>query len=273
MAFSTGFSWQQLGAFIATGQNVSDSHLDKFAAVGGKWVIPVLYGDDAGGVWNRANITSFQARCRARDIRVGLWASCHGGDPVKMIREIDAFVKAHKIPFVVLNAEGAYQLNTELAKLMREARKTWPKGTLAIGHSTNSMNDSQVYNGRIGGAPAPGEQSFRDQNIHVLPQWYSWVPGPWQHADQNMAWVTSDGMLDNWRDEGYADKRAVAKSQIHGTLEVTGLEGASLKQSIEECLRAKRDHGLVKGISIYNLENTPEGDWALLKAQRGVLFS
>lgn len=273
MASLIGFSWQQLGAFIATGQNVDDARLDRFAAAGGRYILPILYGDAATGPWNLANIASLKARAAARGIRTGIWVGCHGQDPAKMMADVKAIVTKHNLSPVVLNAEGAYQLNTKLSFLMEEARKAFPLGTMALGHSTNSMNDSQVYNGRKGGAPAPGEKSFRDLNIHVLPQWYSWVPGPWQHADQNMAWVTTDGMLDNWRDEGYLDKRAVAKSQIHGTLEVTGLEGASLQQSINECLVARAKDGLVKGISIYTLENAPESDFALLKAQKGVLFS
>jgi len=273
MAFSTGFSWQQLGALVATGRNVDDNRIRAFGAIGGRWVAPVVYGDDATGPWNLANLASFKARCAQHDIRVGAWVACQGGDPAKIIADVDAIVKQHKLPFVILNAEAPYQLNTELAKLMAEARRVWPKGTLAIGHSTNSMNDSQVYNGRKGGYPVkPGEQSFRDQNIAVLPQWYSWVPSPYMHADTNMAWVHTDGMLDNWEDTGYADKRAVAKSQIHGTLEVTGLEGASLAQSVAECEVAQKKWGYGKGISIYTLENATAGDFALLQTKKGVLF-
>ena len=273
MAPLIGFSWQQLGAFVATGQNVNDERLDRFADAGGRWIVPVLYGDDASGPWNRANIESLKARAAARGIRTGIWAACHGGDPVKLIADVKAFSDRYNLAPIVLNAEGPYQLNTELAKLMAEARKAWPLGTKAIGHSTNSLNDSQVYNGRKGTyPPKPGEQSFRDQNIHVLPQWYSWVPSPWQHADQNMKWLHEEGMLDNLRDEGYTDKRAVAKSQVHGTLEVTGLEGASLRQSIEEVMIAQAKYGYGLGISIYTLENAPDEDFALLKSQKGVLF-
>ena len=273
MPFSSGFSWQQLGAFIATARNVDNARLDAFADAGGRWVAPVLYGDDATGPWNLANLESLKARCEARDIRVGIWAACQGGDPARIIADVDAIVRKHALSFVILNAEAPYQGNTELAKLMAEARRVWPLGTRAIGHSTNSMNDSQVYNGRKGGYPVkPDERSFRDQNIHVLPQWYSWVASPFMHADTAMQWVHENGMLDNWEDRGYRDLRAVAKSQIHGTLEVTGLEGASLAQSIAEVKTAQAKYGYGKGISIYTLENAPPSDFARLKAQKGVLF-
>jgi hypothetical protein len=267
-----GFSWQNLGAFIATAQNVDDARLDRFAAAGGRYILPILYGDAATGPWNLANIASLKARALARGIHTGIWVGCHGQDPTTMMAEVKAIVDEHKLACVVLNAEAEYQLNTQMAHLVDAARKAFPLGSRALAVSTNSMNDSQVYNGRKGGYPAPVGQSFRAKNIHVLPQWYSWVPSPFMHADSSMKWVHEEGMLDNWLDTKYADKRAVAKSQIHGTLEVTGLEGASLTQSLTEVSKAKALYGYGLGISIYTLENAPASDFALLKAQKGVLF-
>lgn len=270
-----GFSWTQLGAFIANVKNLPDAQLDLLASVGGRWVIPVLYEDPDSAADNLARLPDLQNRCASRGIRVGCWANVRGDDPAKYVADIKPIVVKNKLSPLVLDAEAYYQGNTKMAFLVDAFRTAFPVGTKAFAISTNSMNDSQVYNGRKGGYPAPAGESFRAKNVHVLPQWYSSpnYSGFSTHADLNMKWVDERGMEDNWEDTKYADRRAVMKTQIHGTLEVTGLENASLQTTLDECVRARKLYGLGRGISLYLLENTPASDFPLLKAQRGYLYS
>jgi hypothetical protein len=271
----TGFSWSQLGAFVGVVRNVSPAQLDAFSGVGGRWIVPVVY-DDPSADDNLANINVLKENCVPRGIRIGGWFNVRGNDPVKYATDIKLITTTYKLSHVVVDAEAQYQGNTKLTSLVAELRKVFPLRTKAIGISTNSMNDSQVYNGRVDTYEYPETwKSFRDLNVRVLPQWYSspryW--GIWTHADQNMAWVAKRGMEDNWLDVKYSDRRAVRRNMIHGTLEVTGLEGASLKTTLDECVQARLKSGLGKGISIYLLENAPLEDFALLDQQKGFLYS
>lgn len=269
-----GFSWRQLGAFIVSLRAVSDDMLDEFAAIGGRWVVPVVYNDPTVESDNRMLLPSFIPRARERGIRVGGWFNTYGEDAAKYAADIKRITFNHSLALVVVDAEAAYQGNTKMAVLVDELRKVFPAGTKAIGVSTNAANDSVVYNGRQGAYPAPKGQSFRAKNVHLLPQWYSapryW--GIWTHADQNMEWVHHHGMLDNWEDASFPDSRAVRKDMIHGTLEVTGVESAVLKTSIDECIIARKQWGLGFGISLYMLENMPAADYALVHAQKGILY-
>lgn len=277
-----GFSWMQLGAFTANIGNITEGQLDAFADAGGRWIIPVLYNDQDSAAKNLAELPQKKAWFASKGIRTGCWANVYGGDPDQACADVKAIVSQYGLSPVVFDAEIAYQGNTKMAALAESIRKTWPVGTKAVAVSTNSPNDSVVYNGRLGAYPAPTLRSFRAKNIHLLPQWYSarnedgsWkYVGRWTHADQTMEWVQSHGMLDNWQDLGYSDQRAIRPStMIHGTLEVTGLENAVLQDSINECVTARQNYGLGKGVSIYLLENTPAADFVRLKAQAGYLYT
>ena len=277
-----GFSWTHLGAFSANIGNVSPAQLDGFADAGGRWIIPVLYNDESSAEKNLAELPQKKLWFASKGIRTGCWANVYGDDPDKACADVKAIVTKYGLSPVVFDAEIAYQGNTKMAELAESMRKTWPLGTKALAVSTNAPNDSCVYNGRTGPYPAPVNKSFRTKNIHLLPQWYSakkadgsWLYwGKWTHADQTMEWVQSNGMLDNWEDLGQNDHRAIKPgTMIHGTLEVTGLENASLQESIDECVVARQHYGLGKGISIYLLENTPVADFPRLKAQQGYLYT
>jgi hypothetical protein len=86
-----------------------------------------------------------------------------------------------------------------------------------------------------------------------------------------MSWLKDHGTEDNLNDPSYANKRAVALSYVHPTLEVTGLEDANLAHGLSQCAAAYK-YGLTPGFSIYLLENMPESDFALLAGQRGTLY-
>jgi hypothetical protein len=258
--------WQKLGAFVATAENLGD--LAPFAAIGGAWIIPVLYGDDASGPYNLATIDALKARAGQHGIQVGCWANCWAGVPAADALAISRIVNAHGLDPVILDCEAAYQQNPDVfPQLLKAVRVALPHASLCV--STNSLNDSLIWNGR-GLNP---RESARRLGYRVAPQWYSSpnYSGIWTDPLTNMAWLKEHGTEDNFHDPTYKNQRAVPLSYVHGTLEVTGLEDASLAVSLGRCSEAKR-YGLTPGLSIYLLENMPDADYALLASQRGTLY-
>lgn len=269
-----GFSWQQLGAFVANVGNLSDDKIRQFAQVGGRWIAVLGYNDVAAGD-NLAQLPALRQKLAPYGVRLGLWANYYGGDPALYAQDTKDIVSAHSpMAFVIGDAENSYQDNTKMSYLTSELRKQFPLGTKALAISTNSPNDSVVYNGRLTGYSDPYVESFRKQNIHLLPQWYLsplyW--GPWHLADATMSWVKDHGMQDNWEDDSYADHRAVTMAQIHGTVEPTGVEDADLPGALDLMVKAK-SVGYGKGLSIYLLERTPASDFTAIGAQRGILYN
>jgi hypothetical protein len=269
------FSWQYLGGWVVTISSISDDVLDRFAAVGGKWLVVVLINDDASGPENRRLIDSFKLRCYSRGIAVGLWANGLGGDPVTDAEVISQFGFDHALYPIIVDCEGPYQWPSGkpdlLPQLLYELRKHFPLGTRPIGHTTNSLNDSQIFNGGSTGF------SHRDLGVRVLAQWYNspvYGMGTWTQPDGNMEWLLEHGMEDNLHDPGYPDGRALPLSWVKGMFEVTGLEGADLASWLPRCVEAKKS-GYNYGISLYTLDRlaeTPEPDISTVAKYRGVLY-
>lgn len=261
--------WQGLGSFVYTGENLGEDKVQRFAEIGGSWVIPVLYGDDAAGPWNLANLGGvLKPMCARHGVKVGGWFNGWGGDPVVDADNVAAIVKAYKLDPVVLDLEAAYQKNPDVfPQLLKDMRVRLPQASLGV--STNSLNDSLIWNGR-GLTP---RESARRLGYRVLPQWYNSPNylGPWADPAQNMAWLWANGTKDNFFDPSYANQRAVPLSYVHGTAETTGLEGADLSQSLPRFAAAKA-YGLTPGMSTYLLEVQPDGDFDLLQQHRGTLY-
>jgi hypothetical protein len=272
------FSWQYLGAWVVNIDAISDAALDRFHSIGGRWVVVVLYNDDASGPKNRELIDNFKLRCYTRGIAVGMWANGEGGNPVDDAEAIAEFASDHGLYPIIVDCEGPYQWpggNPQLLpQLLLELRKHFPLGTRPIGHTTNSPNDSQIYNGRVGPTSQPTDLSHRDLGVRVLPQWYNspvYGQGQWTRADETMAWLKTDGMKDNLHDSGYTDGRAVPLAWFKGVFEVTGLESAVLATALPLCKDAKVS-GYDFGASLYTLDNIPDEDYATMAQYRGVLY-
>lgn len=266
--------WQQLGAFVATAENLSDDALDKFAGIGGKWIVPVVYGDNHSGPWNRDHLHETQLRARKRGITVGGWFNGWGGDPNKDAQAIANISQSNGLNLVILDLEAAYQWPSGNPNLMPtlvfELRKLLPFAE--IGVSTNSMTNTSIWNGRTLNIP----KSFYDLKIRVLPQWYSWIYNQ-DNAylpERQMKWLRDASPQDgNFRDNNAPTTkfRGVPLSYVHGTLEVTGMENASLDDELRK-LAASKKYGYTIGFSIYTLENMLESDYAILRSVRGTLY-
>ncbi len=268
--------WQQLGAFVSAGVNLREDQLASFAQSGGRWIVPVLYGDDATGPWNLANIEGLKGRADHYGVATGGWFNCWNKlSADQEAANIAAIVKEHQLKLAVLDCELAFQYPvgdpSALAPLLRALRALLPSESIAV--STNSLNDSFIYNGRTLTPP----QSFYDLGVRVLPQWYNspaYGQGTWTRPDQNMQWLKANGATNgNFRDSNApkVSYRGVPLSYVHGTLEGTGLEGADLAAALVQ-LRAARAFGYTYGWSYYLLENAPPGDFSLMAAERGVTF-
>lgn len=261
--------WQQLGAYVAAGKNLSTHHLDQFAKVGGKWIVPVLYGDDADGPWNRDNIERMKADAGARGIKVGGWFNCWGGGAETDATNIAAIVNAHNLDPVILDLEASYQYPhgnfAVLPYLMKAVRNHLPTKNLCI--STNGLNDSMIWNGR------PLKESARRLGYRVSPQWYNSpnYSGCWTDPVCNMKWLKEEGYKDNLYDPYYANKRAVALSYVHPVLEPTGVEGSTLWAELNRLAMAKT-YGFTTGFQLYLLERVPDEDWPIVAARRGTLY-
>jgi hypothetical protein len=272
--------WQQLGAFISIGENLSNEHLDKFAACGGRWVVPVLYNDNAGAVWNLKNIDALRARCSTRGIRCGGWYNYFGDEPVAYAAAVAKIASGQPGP-VIIDAEASVQYPVGkpemLAPVTLELRRALPKRSIAV--SSLGPSDAFIYNGRTKAdgsfVPAPDRKSFYDLQIRLLPQWYeAWIGTKgWEWPEARMAWLRDHGAVDmNCMDITAPKHRGLPQAYVHGTGEVTGVEGSNLKWFLDRMTttRAAGLHGF--GISVYILENMSDEDFALLSAQRGKLF-
>lgn len=273
--------FQQLGAFVAVGQNLTDQQLASFAAAGGRWIVVLVaqlgYPDDhdPSAQWNLGNIESLKGRAARYGISTGGWfngwvGGIQGTTPTQDAQKIADIVHAHNLGPVVLDLESPYRAQPQaFAELILQTRRLLP--TRGLGVSTNEPNDSLIYNGGLFGIGA----SLRRLGVKLLPQWYNapaYGQGTWMRPDSTMEWIVAHGFEDNWFDPFWVNRRAVPLSGVHGTLEVTGLEGADLAAEISEMRRAKTNFNYTPGMSIYTLETTPPGDFYLLSLLRGYLF-
>jgi hypothetical protein len=143
--------FRALGAFVNTGENLTDEQLDKFAWAGGKWIAPVLYGDDAAAPWNVKNITKLQNRANARGLEVAGWFNVFNDKPVSMdVKNISAIVKNYKLPLAIVDAEHAYQYPAPgcqvLPELMQKLRQALLYTDLQL--SSLGPNNAYIYNNR-----------------------------------------------------------------------------------------------------------------------------
>lgn len=275
--------WQRLGAFVVTAGDVGDDRLARFAASGGRWVAPVIYGDRSTGPVNLDRLEHDKERAKEHGIETWGWFNCFGGPAEQDAAAIAEIVRQHKLPVAILDLEIAYQYPQGNAGLMVELvyslRKKLPN--TGIGVSTNGMNNAMVWNG---GAGHP-ERSFRALNIRAMPQWYTWE---WKgdtapidqgqppragdvRPDKNMRWLQMNGATEGNFAIPTGNHRGLPGSYVHGTLECTGLEGSSLAEELG-WLHAAQRYGYTMGWSIYDLENTPDGDFTLMAAERGKTF-
>lgn len=267
---------QQLGGFVGEIANLSYEQLEKFQRIGGRWIAPLISqvgyppDHDPACVRNRANLLHLQDWCRQLGIACGGWFMCWAlNEAAADAAEIDRYVKGYNLAPVVLNCELAYKEHpNEFPHLLYEVRKRIT--TRTIGASVIDFNDSMIWNGGSLGHMA----CMRTLNIKPMPQWYS-APryaSPWFDPKQNMAWFQAHKTTGNFKCDASKNFQAVRMSEVHGTLEVTGLEGASLLKSLTSLASAKDDRNYSYGYSIYLLENAPESDFALMETTRGQLF-
>ena len=271
--------WQQLGGFVGEGFDLSYEQLEDFHRVGGRWIAVLLaqlgypYDHDPACTRNVAALLHIKEWCQQLGIACGGWfVGWAGGElnqsPAEDAEQVRRMVQGFNLGPVILNCENAYQnYPQELPKLLYETRLRLK--TRSIGVSTNSPNDSLIWNGGLLGHKA----CCHALSIKMLPQWYSSpnYSGPWFHPDLNMAWLKDHGMEDNFYCSVRKNHRAVAQSEVHGTLEVTGLEGSSLAISLAE-LNAATQYGFTKGFSVYLLESMPHEDFGRLASVAGKLF-
>lgn len=260
-------------------ENLSEEHLQEFAHAGGTYIVVCLYGDDIASD-NEKQIGILKLRCQEYRVKVGIWANYFGEDPSLYAAKVAALVHKYDIGPVMLDCEAAVQGNTLMAQVSKAIRLALPTRDICV--STNSLNDSVVYNGRIEGELPISWRSFIDLGIRVSPQWYSsyadgTCPGctqgtPWADPEQNMAWLQAHGNEDNLRDMNAPGMRAVPKSYVKGTVEVTGMENSKIQTSLDSMLRAKAQGNYTFGLLTYLLENTPASDWPLIAAVRGRLY-
>lgn len=265
--------WQQLGAFVYTGANLTGEKVSKFASVGGKWIAPVIYNDDAAGPWNRENFGYLKSEFTRYGIQTWGWFNGNGGDPFADADNIASMYRDYGLGGIILDLELQYQYPqgdaNKMPLLASRLRDNLP--TAEIGVSTNGMNSSMIWNGRILNPP----RSFYDLGIRVLPQWYTaYYDRDGKTPQVQMKFLQEGGASDfNFRD-GNAKRtryRGLPLSYVHPTLEVTGLEGSDLQREINDTIAARK-YGYTTGISIYYLESTLDSDFQLLKDMRGRLF-
>jgi hypothetical protein len=268
--------WQGLGAFVYTGKNLGIKHLDKLKSCGSQrpWICLVIYNDEVAGDSNRFLLPGIKAWCKVRGISVFGWYNGTGGDPYEDARAIAGLHTNLALDGIILDLEAAYHYPegdaNKMPYMLSALRKQLP--TVEIGVSTNSMNSSMIYNGRV----LTPKQSFYDLRVRCLPQWYSsyYAKNDSERPQAQMQWLKANGSSDfNFRDDNAKTTsfRGLPLSYVHGTLEVTGLENSDLAQEISDCVAAKV-YGLTPGISIYTLENTPDSDFDVLARHKGEMF-
>lgn len=266
---------QGLGAFVVTAKNLSMETVKQFKKIGGIWIAPVIYNDDASGPDNRNWLAQNASYLQEIGILPWGWFNGNGGYPPSDALNIAALAHQFGLKGIILDLESQYQYPEGNANLMPqlvyELRKLCPIGSMEISVSTNSMNGSMIWNGRVLTVP----QSFYDLKIRVMPQWYSSYYAKSGKTPQfEMQWLKLHGNTDGNFKSINAKKtnyRGLPLSYVHPTLEVTGLEGSSLSQELADCKEAEK-YGLTPGISIYTLENMPDSDLKLLELSRGIHY-
>lgn len=278
------FSWQYLGAFCSTGENLSGDLLDEFKAVGGKYVVVQLEHDGYGAEWNLAHVPELKELINSRGMSMGMWWDGRGNeDYAADAAQISGWRKKWNLRPVVLDCEGAYQWPqgdaTLLSKLLKETRRLLPNdGTNPLGVSTNALNNAMCWNGRTGDTQAASDRSLYDLGIRALPQWYNSTNGkldPWTYPGRSWDYYTGpNGNKENFNDPTAPGQRALPLAWIKATVEVTGLEGADMPAQLAEVAKLKaRVPAYDFGLSIYLIENvTDPKDWAALAKYRGVLY-
>lgn len=274
--------WQQLGAFVAEADKITDDRLRLFYRAGGRWLVVLLdqlgypHDHDPAVVRNHLLMPSFKDRCTQQGIACGAWFNGWAGGPLnwtaaQQAEQIEALVRRWNLGPVVLDLEAPYMFPggrpQELPRLVWEVRQRLK--TRAVGVSTNSLNDSMIWNGGELGPAA----SLRRLGVAVLPQTYGppLYTSDWMNAAPLMRWLKANGMNDNFHDPTFRGGRAVALSSVKPTLEATGMEGCDLAAELESVAAAKQ-YGFKFGISLYTLEGAPDSDFPLLAARRGSLF-
>jgi hypothetical protein len=261
--------WQQLGAFVVTVENLSNEALDRFAQAGGRWIVPVTFGDSSSGPYNVELLPSLKARARARGITTGIWVNGWGEEPSELVSPTRKLAEELALRPVIFDLEGADYKNENAPKfpaMLQEARRQMPGR--AIGASTTGFADrAMIWNGRTLVPP----KSLYDLKVRWLPQWYYRDDGKFR-ADWSTNDLRENGPTDgNIRDVGAPGNRGIPLPYVHGTLYVTGVYEHSLAEGIEDVRRAK-GVGFSWGFSIYPLERATESDFDLLATVRDELF-
>lgn len=266
--------WQGLGAFCADAANLSQQNIADFADAGGCWVALLVQGDDHNTPGNIDLLTELQNELHARNIALWGWHNYWGEDADHFAVILHELQEQYGLGNHILDCEAAVQGNTKMSQVALAVHQRIGPG---FGVSTNSLNDSVVYNGRLDGVDPALWQSFRQLQIRVLPQWYQspLYSGTWVDPVENMQWLQSEaGASDNLHDARAAKwgYHAVPLSYVHPTGEGTGIEGASWQQFLDKCVEAQK-FGLTKGISYYLLEESSTvQDMAIVKQYRGKLY-
>ncbi len=271
--------WQNLGGWIDTGANVGDK-VAKFAGVGGKWAVVVIYRDDAAGPWNRDHFEdTLRPECNHHGVLLGGWCNGFGGDPAEDAAGISALVKQFGLKLVILDLESAYQWPggdaTLAPRLCEELRNR--HSDLEIGLTTNGFNNSGIWNGRS----LKSGRSMWDLRVRIIPQAYDayyQVDGS-TRPDTVMKWLKEQGPTDQNMARKGKPSRGVPLSTVHFVVEATGLDvgvvpgstGSHLVVELADLAVAKK-YGLTPGLSYYLIENAPDPDWSLLAAVRGKLY-
>jgi len=265
--------FRALGAFVYTGENLTDDHLHNFSWAGGKWIAPVIYEDDRAGPWNVANLTKLQNRANQVGLEVGGWFNATNKQtPYNYARDIAALTLNYHLPLVILDAELAYAYPSPgvqlLPELMQRLRDRLPATDLLL--SSLGPNNAYIYNGRTLAPP----RSMYDLKWRHGPQWYS----SYYNRDgattpqARMKWLKQNAHTDfNIKDPTAPYNRGLPLSFIHPTTEATGLEGSDLEQELKDIKEAQQ-YGLTAGISYYSLERAPAADFTILRKYKNILF-
>jgi hypothetical protein len=264
---------QQLGGWIIEHGNVDVNRLKRFHDVGGRWVIPVLFGDDSQGPTNIAEIEQIKAKCAQAGVRCGGWFNGWGEPAGVIAPRFCDFAIQHRLQPFVLDLEFAYKNENapKMPELLLECRRRMPARAIAV-TSFGFFDRAMIWNGRTLTPP----QSFYDLKVRAMPQHYTQYDAKYA-ATYCMEDLKQNGPTDfNIADPSAPGKRGVPLPYVHGVLEATGMDpvggvAASLRKGLAD-LTAAKQHGFTYGFSVYTLENVSDEDFNLLAAERGKLF-
>lgn len=270
--------FQQLGAFVIDTENVDLNRLKRFNAVGGRWVVPILRGDDVAAPRNLATIDEFRAKCVQAGIRCGIWANGWGEPADVVVEEVAQIAYGHKLGPVMWDLEAPYKAPNEakLPILLQKARQRMP-GKSQIVTSFGFLDRQMLWNGRTLSPP----MSYYDLGVRFSPQHYTQYDAKYA-ATYCMKDLRDNGATDfNIADPTAPGGRGVPLSYVHGCIECTGMDpvngvAADFTKGLAD-LTAAKQFGFTYGFQIYTLENMPwsetiEGDWLRLANERGKLF-